>query len=58
MDSGEPYGRRQAKAIAISRTIEARRKAGLSKLMMALGALAILAETMSLAHRVVMTTLR
>lgn len=58
MDSGGPYGRRQAKAIAISRTIEARRRAGLAKLMLAVGSLAVLAETLSLAHRMVTTALR
>lgn len=52
MDNGGPYGRRRAKAIAISQAIEARRKAWLASLMLALGALAITAETMSLVHRI------
>lgn len=52
MDNGTPYGRRKAKAVAISQAIEAHRKAGLAKLMLALGAIAIMAETLSIAHRV------
>ncbi len=51
MDNGAPYGRRKAKAIAISQAIEAQRKAGLAKVMLAFGAVAILAETLSIVHR-------
>ena len=52
MDNGAPHGRRKAKAIAISRAIEAQRRAGLAKLAMAFGALGIVAETLAIAHRV------
>lgn len=52
MDNGALYGRRKAKAIAISQAIEAQRKAGLAKIMMAVGVLVIAVEAFSIAHRV------
>ena len=52
MDNGAPYGRRKAKAIAISQAIAAQRKASFAKLMLAFGAIAIAAETLLIAHRV------
>lgn len=53
MDNGAPYGRRKAKAIAISQAIDAQRKAGLARIAMAVGAIAIVAEMLLIAHRVV-----
>lgn len=52
MDNGGPYGRRRAKAAAISQAMETRRKAWLARLMLAVGALAIAAEAMSIVHQV------
>ena len=51
MDNGRLYRRRQAKAVAISRAIEAGRKAVIAKAVLAAAAVAIVVETLSLAHR-------
>ena len=52
MDNGTPYGRRKVKAIAISQAMEAQRKAGLARITMAVGAVAVVVETVLIAHRV------
>lgn len=51
MDNGGPYGRRRAKAITISQTMEAKRQAALTKLILGFGAIVTVAETVLLIHR-------
>ncbi len=50
MDQGAPYRRRQARAVTISAALEARRQAIFKRVTLALAAVVVVAEGVSIAH--------